>query len=231
MDDFYKENKVEEQQETIPEVIKVGDKEYSSDELNRLVGLGQQAADLESRWDTKIDRLMPEYTRSREELKTLKQQQEEATRSQTETRQTQGEELSDAEQARLIRDNAKKYGLMTQDDFDNHYANRRAGEKLLEQTESVISKASTEEKPKVSVEELLTYMAETGIKKPDDAYELMFKPQLREIEMKKLQSIRPQGLYTESGSTAGSKTPAPVVVTKDNLGSMLDAVLTRGGGQ
>lgn len=226
-DDFFNNNKVDEQETTV-ETIKVGEKEYSPEELDRLVGLGQQAVELETKWDTKIDRLMPEFTRSREELKTLKQQQEEAARKATET---STEDVDEKEKERLVRENAKKFGLMTQEDFDNLYANRRAGEKLLESTESVVTKAVEAGNPKTNVEELLTYMAETGIKDPNTAYEVMFKAQLREIEMKKLQNIKPYGLMTDTGSTAGAKMPEPVSITKDNLGSMLDSVLRRGGGQ
>jgi len=228
-DNFFEDNKVEEQQEeSTTEVIKLGDKEYSPDELDRLVGLGQKAVELEQKWDTKLDRLMPEFSRSREELKALKAQQEEAAKKAVET---QTENVDEKEQERLVRENAKKFGLMTQEDFDNLYANRRAGEKLLESTESVVTKAVEAGNPKTNVEELLTYMAETGIKNPQTAYEVMFKAQLREIEMKKLNDIRPNGLITNSGSTAGAKTPEPVTVTKDNLSSMLDSVLRRGGGQ
>lgn len=229
-DEFF-DTKTEEQSTEQPVPIKLGDKEYTQEELQELVGLGSQAKELESRWDTKIDRLMPEYSRSREELKTLKEQAETKAQTIIDEKKDQGQELSPEEQRRLIKEELKKYDVMTRDDFEVEYANRKAGDKLLEKTEAVISKAVAEEMPKTNVEELLTYMAETGIKDPNNAYELMFKKELREIEMKKLQSIRPQGIYTNSSSTAGAKTPAPVSITKDNLGQLLDDVLTRGGGQ
>lgn len=231
-DNFFEDEKVNEEQPEVPvETFKLGEKEYSQEELQALVGLGEQAKELESKWDTKIDRLMPEYSRSREELKTLREQAQQKVQQQIEEKQEQGQDLSEDEKRRLAKDEARKLGLLTEDDFEEKYAQRRAGEKLLDRTESVISSAAAEGKPKTSTEELLTYMAETGIKNPNDAYELMFKKQLREIEMQKLQSIKPQGIWTESSSTAGAKQPAPVSVTKDNLGPLLDEVLTRGGGQ
>jgi hypothetical protein len=229
-DTFFEEEKVDEQaQEQPAETIKLGDKEYSQDELQELVGLGSQAKELESKWDTKIDRLMPEYSRSREELKTLKEQAQNNTRQEIAEKESKGEELSLEEKKRIAKEQARELGIMTEDDFEEKYAARRSGEKLLEKTEKVINEALTEGKPKTNAEELLTYMAETGIRNPADAYELMFKKQIREMELAKLQSIKPQGIWTESGSTAGSKIPAPVTPTKENLGQLLEDVLTRGG--
>ena len=61
-DEFFEDKKMEPQvpEEVTPEVIKLGEKEYSQEELSKLVGLGEQAVELETKWDTKLDRLMPE---------------------------------------------------------------------------------------------------------------------------------------------------------------------------
>ena len=228
-DPFFEEDKEEEV--LTAETIKIGEKEYKQEDLQRLVGLGEQASELETKWDTKIDRLMPEYTRSREELKAIKEQAESEAKEKIEKKEAEGKDLDEEEKARIVRDELKKHKVVFEDDLENYYQNRRGGEKILEQTEAVVSKAISEDKPKTNTEELLTYMATTGIKNPQVAYEVMFKDKLREIEMQKLQSIKPRGIYSEEGSTAGAKTPPPVQVTKDNLGQMLDEVLTRGGGQ
>ena len=233
-DDFFKEDKMEPQiidETTTPEVIKLGEKEYSQEELSKLVGLGEQAVELEEKWDTKLDRLMPEYSKSRNELKTLKEQAETAAQQTIDKKEEKGEEVSEEERAAIVKAEAKKYGLMTNEDFESQYANRRAGEKLHENVLNVISKAVGEGKPKTTDEELLVYMSETGVKDPQTAYEVMFKNQLREIEMKALSELKPSGLYTESSSTAGSKEPQPVAVTKDNLGDLLGEVLSRNGAQ
>lgn len=227
-DEFFKEEeKTEEVEEATP--VKLGDKEYSQEDLEKLVGLGEQAVELESKWDTKLDRLMPEYSKSREELKAAREQAEAGVKQQVEDKKEQGQELSQEEQEKLVKEELKKHGAMFQEDFETAYANRRSGEKLLEQTESVVSQAEKDGKPKATTEELLTYMSETGVKDPGVAYEVMFKGPLKEMEMKKLQSIKPEGLTTETSSTAGAKSPAPVSVNKDNLDQLLTEVLTRGG--
>ena len=232
-DDFFEDKKVDEQTQepTEPEKIKLGEKEYTTEELDKLVGLGEQAVELESKWDTKLDRLMPEYSKSRAELKGLKEQAEAQAKETIEKKEAQGEEITDEQRAEIVKNEAKKYGLLTKEDFESEYANRRAGEKLLDATEGIINKAVSEGKPKTNVEELLTYMSETGIRDPQTAYEVMYKKELLEIERKALAELKPSGLYTESVSTAGSKEPQPTVVTKDNLGPLLEEVLSRSGAQ
>lgn len=232
-DNFFQEDKVEDQQQEEQVTnIKLGEKEYSQEELQRLVGLGEQAVELESRWDTKIDRLMPEFSRSREELKSLRAQIESQAQTKIEQKEEQGGDLSEEEKAKIIRAELKKYGAMFEEDFEDKYLQRRSGEKLLERTQEVITKATSQGLPNISVEELLTYMADPeNPKNPEKAYKLMFEKQIKEQEMAKLQSIKPAGIWAESSSTAGAKQPNQVAITKDNLGSLLDEVLTRGGGQ
>ena len=232
MADEIKEEKVD-TQTTQPEPIKLGDKEYSQEDLTRLVGLGEQATELESRWDTKLDRLMPEYSKSREELKTLKEQAVEAAKTKIETKEASGEDMSEEAKSKLVREELKKYGVMTKEDFEQELNNREAGRRILAKTEDVLSKAKEAGLPETNVEEMLTYMQTKGLgaADPQDVYDLMFKDKLRAIEVAKLAGLRPNGLVTEGSSTAGAKTPPIVQVTKDNLGQMLDAVLTRGGGQ
>ena len=70
-DDFFLEEPKTEEAETEPEKIKLGEKEYTQDELSKLVGLGETANELETKWNTKIDRLYPEYTKATQERKEL----------------------------------------------------------------------------------------------------------------------------------------------------------------
>src|ERR1700756_2913716 len=46
-----------------PQTFKLGEKEYSQDDLSRLVGLGEIAAEAEEKYKTKIDRVWPEFTK------------------------------------------------------------------------------------------------------------------------------------------------------------------------
>lgn len=231
-DKFFEQETVEDQKTVeTEETVKLGEKEYTQEELQRLVGLGEQAYELESKWDTKIDRLMPEYSKSREELKSLKEQKDLEARQRLEEKQAAGEGLTEDERIRMAKEEARKLGLVTVDDFDSYYQQRRAGEKLLEQVDSHVESMAKEGKPKTSTADLLQYMADTGVKDPKIAYKLMFEPELKRLEQEELSSLKPAGLYTQSSSTAGAKQPQPVAITKDNLGDLLTEVLSRSSGQ
>lgn len=215
-------------EEAVPETaateistVKVGEKEYTQEELQRFVGLGEMASELESKWSTKIDRLMPEYTKTTQEKAELKRQLEAQKTAEVTQRQNQGEQLNPEDQDRLVRDQLKKYGVMFQEDFVPTYAQQRAAESLLDDVKKIAREASNEGKPKISEGDLLTFMDERGIKSPQDAYDIRFKQEIREWERKQIDTIKQPGLVTQSSSSAGSKQPAPVKVTRDNLKDVL----------
>ena len=57
----------------------------------------------------------------------------------------------------------------------------------------------------------------------------MFETELDKIKEQKLKSIKPGAFQTTEGSTAGSKKPEPVKVTRDNISELLNATLNRSG--
>ena len=95
------EEKVEEIKEE-PQTIKVGEKEYTQEELSRKVGLGELADELESKWNTKIDRLYPEYTKSTQENTELRKFKEDFEAKQAEEKLKKGEELASDTAARIV---------------------------------------------------------------------------------------------------------------------------------
>ena len=218
-----------------PSTIKVGEKEYSQDELNKLVGLGQIATELETKWNTPIENLNSAFTKTSTELKQIREEQEKAKLAETATKANSGEELSPEEQAELVRQELKKYDVVTKDQIDSYVrqtlAQEKAGEKLLSETEKVVVDATNEGKPKITVEELLTHMQETGIKSPEKAYKDKFEAELDQLKQEKLKNMKPEGLYTTQSSTAGAKAPQPITLTKDNLSQQLsDFFRNRGQG-
>ena len=67
-DNFFKP---EENAEVATEIekVKVGEKEYSQDELSKLVGLGEKWTETETKFNTKMDRVVPEYTKATQKIK------------------------------------------------------------------------------------------------------------------------------------------------------------------
>ena len=107
------ETKVEETKTTeTPEKIKVGEKEYGQEELSRIVGLGELGAELEGKWNTKLDRLYPEYTKSTQELSELRKYKDEQETARTKAKADKGEELSPEEVQRQVIAEADKMGVV-----------------------------------------------------------------------------------------------------------------------
>jgi len=211
-----------------PEKVKIGEKEYSQEDLAKLVGYGEKAVELEGKWNTKIDKLYPEYTKSRQELADIRKQQEEGVKKAQEEisqKAQEGQQLSPEEQDKLIETELEKRGVVTQKNVYQYVANFVAAQELNKEIDVLNSEAEGDGKPKVSRDELLDYMDESGVKNPRDAYELKFKQELKEWEAKQVQSLKKPGLMTETSSTAGSKEPLPQKVTKDNISELLNQAL------
>jgi len=208
----------------VPETIKVGEEEYSQDELQKMVGLGKVASELETKWNTDINRLFPEYTKLSQEKKEWIKQQEE-TPAPAVVKEEGGEDEVQQAVSKL-----KELGFISRDDVDKEVSNKvmsvLAAKELLADTEKLVKDQAGLGNPRLSSEELLEYMQETGIKRPDLAYKAKFEKELDEIKEKKLGEIKPKGIITEDGG-AGEKVPQAKPITRHNITEALSEVLNR----
>lgn len=223
-DDFF-EDKQEEAKVDAPEKIKVGEKEYSQEDLNRIVELGEIANEVETKQNTKIGKLYPAFTQATQKLSELEKKLADSEAAKVEKKVETGEQLSPEELKAQALKQAKELGLVTADDFNQYYLQRRDAERLIEDTESIISGAKEDGKPETTTDELLKYMQESGIKNPEKAYKLMFENELDEWKSKQTDKLKRPGLVTEGSSAAGGKEPAPIKVTKDNIAQLLQQAL------
>lgn len=219
-------------QNDLSEVIKLGDEEYTPQELQKLVGLGKIGQELEERWNTKIDRVYPEFTKTRQELEELRKEREILSRNQIAQQPTQ-EQVSQEEIKRQALQQASELGLVSREEANQIIRDTLAGYRLLDQTSSLVSQKTQDGYPQTSAEDLLQFMNERGISNPEDAYDIMFKPQIRKIDEEKIRSLKPQGIYTEQASQAGGKIPEPLNLKGASMDKLTDAVMStlRGGGQ
>lgn len=228
-DDFFKEES-EEQGSEESEKIKVGEKEYTPDELNRLVGLGEIAVEAEEKYNRPISKFWPEYTNTKQEL-ARKDAELEELRKVAQNPKVQ-ETLTDQEQTmQRARQELKALGYLPADEVDKmvkqEVLNAISGVKLIDKVEKVVSKHASDGNPSASVEDIIGYMQETNINDPEIAYKIKFEKELDAIKEKKLASLKSSGLVTESSSTAGGKQPAPTKVTKANLQEVLSGYIRR----
>ena len=226
-----------------PEGFTFGDKQYSQEDIEKAVGIYEQAQELESKWNTKIDRLMPAYTEATQQKAEYERQLQEMNDKldqQIAAKAAAGEERSDEEQVRYVRENAEKYGLVTKDSLKTELETMRAEEaqqqmakSLINQTQEYLESQSADGQPKVEAKDLIAFMDDRGWeyngKAPiwEDAYNIMARDGIEKWKMSQVSANKPSGLYTQTQSTAGAKQPEEKRVTSENLSGAISDVMSR----
>lgn len=215
------------------EVIKIGDKEYSQSDLQSLVGLGEMAREVETRYNTKLDRVYPEYTKSTQKIKQYEQELEEL--RQANARQTQNTDSEITESTiREARDAARKLGIVTQEDFEermskgfrSQYLEQRQAEKLLDDMSRLEEQIDgTDGRPRFNKEDVLEYMRDSGVRNPMDAYELKYKRQTDEWRANQIIKSKQTGFYT-TDTSSGDKQPPKVEINSGNLRQLIGEVMS-----
>ena len=228
-DEFFKEP--EEKTEEAPiEKIKVGEKEYTQDELQDLVGMGEKTREIESSMNTKIDRVYPEYTKATQRNKEYEEKIKEY------EAKSASPQL-DEESIRQAKDAARKIGLVTKDDFAQYmqehfrpmYNQEQQAKELLNDCKALEKEMDgTNGQPKFKTEEVLQWMADNGGRSPRQAYKMIYEKQIDEWKQAKLGEAKRPGMMTETGGNAGGKEPARVPVTRDNIEQLMKEALGQG---
>jgi len=196
-----------------PTTIKLGDQEYTQEQLQESVGLANTVRELETKWNTKIDGIYPEFTKKSQRLKEveaelseMKQTQEKA--KEEAARQTPSEDLTPEQLTQRAKEEARKLGLVFNDDLQKivkeQYAQERVAERLIDEVNSLVSEVKTDGKPAVAAQEFMEYMRDTGITKVDLAYKAMKESELDAWKEAQLGKIKKTGMVTEETSAAGA---------------------------
>ena len=217
-----------------PTKVTVGDKEYTQDELSQLVGLGETAKEYETKWNRKVSDFYPDYTQKSQRLSELERREQEREQVELKAKQESGD-LSPEDERRLVVEQAKKFGLVTQDEFEikvnERVNNFFAGKQLLDDTKVAVTEANTKYGIKASVDSVVNHMTEYGFRKPDKAIKDMFESEIDKWKEAQINGLKPTNMVTQDGSTAGAKVPPePTFVTKDTLGAAIQASLNRNRG-
>lgn len=233
MADFFDNQNVEETATEEPSKIKLGDKEYTQEELDNLVGMGQKALEYEKRYNTDFDNAWKAYGKTTNKVKELEQK---LASYETQMQQKQEPQLPvDQELARRqALEQAKELGLVTKEDFKNYlerefrpfYQQERMAERLLDESTSLEKKYDgSDGRPKFQTDDVLDYMSEYGIRNPEAAYKLMYEEELDSWKQKQLNKAKTRGIDVQSTSNLGSRQPKDVRPTKDNFDSLLQEAL------
>ena len=229
------EKKEGEEKETAEETkIKIEETEYEPEELQKMVDVSNKVGEFEKKSGTDFDGLTSSWGKRGEEIGKLKKELEEAQEEKTEEKVVAGEELSEEEQIKRAQTEAQRLGLVTENSLDEWYekkaTDREQAKDLLTSCEKLRKKIDGEDgRPAFKTKDILEHMSESGIRNPQDAYDLKFKPELLKWRDDKLSGKKPAGLTTEESSSAGGKEPKQPKVTSDNLSQAVREGLDSGG--
>lgn len=189
-DDFFNSNEGSQE----PQKIKVDDGEYTVDELKELVKQGKMAKEVETKHNTKLDRLMPEYTKATQQVKEL-QAKLEATESQIAQKQKdiKSDEDLTPEQKRAALKKLEELGGITVENLESkidkliesRVSNILAGRDLLADVKAASKWAKDEFGIEASSEDILTYMQENGFRDPKRALKDKFEEQIDKLKQQK----------------------------------------------
>ena len=212
---------------TEPEKVKVGEKEYTQDELSRLVGLGEIGAEAEEKYNVKIDKIWPNHQQTINEKKALEAEIENLKQAKIATKVDEGGELSPEELAKQARVEARNLGLISVDDIDTYIDRRLEAKELREDTLAVVAEAEEKYGIKTDEDAIIAHMRETGIRNPQKALKDLYEDKIDAWKEKQIESVKKPGMVTDSTSSAGAKEPKATPVTKDNFFAKIDEVLDR----
>lgn len=226
MADFF-EPKQEETtvEEPKTEEITLNGKTYTQDELSQLVGLGELGREVETKYNTKLDRVYPEYTKSTQAIKDYEAKMAEMEKELLSFKEKAGTELSQEElRAKAIAE-AEGLGLVHSGNVKKFIAEYIEGSKLLDNV-SNIAKSAEEKGIKTTPEDILRHMDAEGFRNPEKAFNDLYADKLKAWEAEQVSKLKTPGLVTQNSSSAGSKLPSDVKVTRDNLDQLVAEALT-----
>jgi hypothetical protein len=227
MADFF-EKPDDETPEDVSTKIKIGEQEYDPEEAQRLIELGRIGAEAEEKFNTKIDKVWPEYTKSQNELKSAREnlskyEQELAElRKANEAPSTLTPEVKEQARKQLLEIMGGE--VVTKADLENYYAERKATDNLLDQTKSFEKEIDgSDGRPPFNTMEVLKYMEETGIRNPMKAYKDKYETELDSWKEKQLTNKKTP--FITNSNPSADKQPPRVKTTRDNLYAQVEEML------
>ena len=230
MTDFFKNPEPVEEKQPVVEKIKLGDEEFDPEELKEIVGKGRFAKEVEEKYNTKIDKVWPEYTKATQELKALREEKSQwESQKQAEIEKAPPETLSEDQLVQQAKAQARRLGLITVDDIDEYVTQKvtaiqQATEMLDDCRKLEAEYKGDDGRPKFDTQEVLEHMKATGIRSPIRAYKDKYEEQLDKWKESRLLGAKKPNPYTEGG-LGGNREPSEVKLNKDNLEAALREVL------
>lgn len=235
-DDFFSEEKTNTNSETTEQPkIKVGEKEYTQDELQGKIGLADKVSEFEGKWNTKIDKLMPAYTKVTQESgeKDKKIKEYESKMNQQVENKLNKAGLTEEQKVEARKQLSELLGdePLTKKEFEQTVNIRildiLAAQDLIESVDDIVAEAKTSGKPATTRDELITFMRENGERNPEWAYKKMFEKDLKTWEQQQLKKARPSVFSTIERTSTTKEPPAQPKPTKENMSNLIKEIFAR----
>lgn len=218
-----------------PSTIKLGDKEYTQEDLQKAVGAWSMVQELEEKWDTKIDKVYPKFTQAATRVKELEEENEKLKTKPAPAysadadipEETKQEAIKAARKLGLLtKDDIAQMGYMSKTEVDSYIQERENAKVVLDRMRGLEKEIDGKDgRPAFETEKVLDFMYEKHLTDPEIAYKLMNEKALDAWKDKKIDEAKKPGLYTETSSSIGTKLPPEVKITKENRTDLLRAAL------
>lgn len=225
-----------------PSQVIINGQEYDPSEAQSLIDLGNKTREMETKWNTKLDSVWPEYGRSREQLKsyeselqTARQQLQEFQSKRQEGSET-GADLTEAKEAArklglVLGEDLDKTGYIKKDDLESWYQTKRQQDQAVNAVLAEADKLETDlngtdGRPKFNKRAVMAYASTYQKANLLEAYEEMHEESLKPWKEQQIAAQRKSSLKTMGGN--GKKEPVDPKVTRDNFKKVLSESLWTG---
>jgi len=222
------------------QVITINGEEVELSQVEELYTVGKTTRDLETKYNTSLDKVWPAYGQSREQIKSLSQERDAALaelqsfRSKSQEGNATAQDFKDAKEAAksLSPEDLEKAGFIKKDQLDSYFEEKYNSKRQQDQAvESVLQKAGDLEKeidgsdgrPKFNKRAVIAYASAYGFNDLGEAYEDMHKDAIESWKEEQVARQTKKGLNTMK--SGGAKEPNQPKVNRDNLGSTLGEAL------
>lgn len=222
-----------------PSQVIINGKEYDPAEAQNLIELGNKYRETETKYNTKLENVFPEYTRSTQKAKELEEKLADRERQLTEYQKAK-EAADKPEDVVKVQEEARKAGILLKEDlasagyltredaikfFQSQQAEREAVQKVWSDADALEKEIDGADGRIPFVKEaVISYAAQLKINDLKEAYEQMYARHNAVWKERQIEGAQTKGLSTING-TSSKKEPARVKITDDNVEELLREAL------
>jgi hypothetical protein len=215
----------------------INGEEFDATEASDLIGVGRQTREMEQKYNTKLDRVWPEYGRASTELAGARKELEEFRSKQsagTDTAQDRADAKDAAQTLGINPAELEKAGYVKKDQveelfskkFEEHETKSRAIKSVLDQADNLENQINGEDgRPKFNKRAVMAYASTFGLGL-QEAYDEMHEDSLKAWKDTQLAAEKKKGMKTLHAG--GDKQPTDPKITNDNFKTALREALEGG---